>query len=97
MNTPNFTNKVISLSLYDDDSNHDLMNPYFETLGDRLFITGHIPAGATDSGWTEGKLSAVAWESVMEYVVFDDVADYTNAIEQSDGFAAFDDEDDYEE
>lgn len=92
MNALNFTNKVVSLSLYDDDCSHDLSNPYFETLGDRLFIVGQVPEGATESGWTTGKLSAVAWESVMEYVVFDDVADYTAAIEKSEALNGSDNE-----
>lgn len=97
MNYPDFSDKVVSFTLYDNQFSHDFINPSFEEQGGRLFVVGQVPVGATGSGWTDGKIAAIAWESVMEYVVFDNVMDYTAAVAQSDAFSAADDDDDYEE
>ena len=43
----------------DDTYNHDLLDPYLEYQGDRLFITGTVPKGTTDSNWTKNKTGAV--------------------------------------
>jgi len=73
---PDFKGKCLSISIKDDAFNHDLLNPYLAYQGDRLFIIGTIPKGATDSNWTLGKTGAVAWDRVTEYIEFDDLKDY---------------------
>ena len=74
-----FEGKCLSISIKDDTYNHDLLDPYLEYLGDRIFIIGTIPKGATDSNWTKNKTGAVAWDSVKEYIVFDNFEDYKKA------------------
>jgi len=83
---PDFKGKCLSLSIMDDSHNYDLFNPYFDYQGNRLFILGTIPAGATDSDWSTGCEGAVAWDRVTEYVVFDSVEAYTVAINKSEKY-----------
>ncbi len=78
-----FKGKCLSLSIMNDSCNHDLYNPYFDYQGDRLFILGTIPAGASEADWSVGCKGAVAWDQVTEYVVFDSVEAYTAAINKS--------------
>jgi hypothetical protein len=80
---PDFKGKCLSLSIMDDSCNHDLWSPYFDYQGGRLFILGTIPAGASEADWSAGCKGAVAWDQVTEYVVFDSVEAYTEAINKS--------------
>jgi len=83
-NLPDFSGKCLSITLKDSKYNHDLIDPFLEYQGDKLFIIGTIPKGATDSNWTKNKIGAVAWDSVEEYIVFDSFEDYKKAINISD-------------
>ena len=78
-NLPDFSGKCLSISSRDDKYNHDLLDPFLEYQGDKLFIIGTIPKGATSSNWTKNKIGAVAWDSVTEYIVFDSFEDYKKA------------------
>jgi len=80
---PDFKGKCLSLSIMDDSYSYDLFNPYFDYQGDRLFILGTIPAGASESDWSEGCQGAVAWDRVTQYAVFDSVEAYTEATNKS--------------
>ena len=86
MNTPDFSNKCISFTIQDDESNYDLFDPRFEEQCGKLFIIGTIPKGATESNWVSGKTGAVAWERVTNYYVFDSIEEYTIAINASESF-----------
>lgn len=82
-NQPDFSTKVLSIIVRDNDYNHDLVHPYFEEIGGRLFITGVIPKGSTTSDWNVGKLGSVAWDGVVDFCVFDSEAEYHQAIKTS--------------
>lgn len=47
----------------------------FKRYGDRLFLVGRVPERG-DSGWASRLPSAVAWDSVVHYLVFDTREDY---------------------
>ena len=81
---PDFAGKCVSISLEDvDDSSYDLYDPHFEMQGGRLFIVGTVPHDATRSNWSEGCLSAVAWDRVTDYVVLDSLIAWKNALKKS--------------
>ncbi len=84
MDFPDFQNKTLSIFIDADSFNHDLTNPHFENQGGRIFIVGEIPKEATESGWNAKKIGAVAWDRVVEYVVFDSYEDYKKATEISE-------------
>ena len=65
---------------------HDVCDPRFEYQGDRLFIIGKVPKGATESDWCENKIVAIAWDRVSEYYIFDDLKDYKKAIKKSEDY-----------
>ena len=70
---PDFSGKCISISVVNESHNHDLNDPHFEYQGGRLFIVGLIPETSTDSGWSDNQVGAVAWEQVLNYVLFDNI------------------------
>lgn len=80
---PNFNGKILSIELQEDSTNYDLISPFFEMQGNRLFLIGEIPKGATDSNWTKGKTFALAWERVDHYIIFDSLEDYQKRIKIS--------------
>jgi hypothetical protein len=83
---PNFEGKCVSLTTMEDRISHDLLNPYFEVQGGRLFIIGVVPMGATRSNWVAGCQSAIAWDRVTDYFVFENLYDYTKAIKKSEEY-----------
>ncbi len=93
---PDFSGKVASLTICDDDTNHDLVDPSFELQGGRLFVIGSTPKGATESDWTVGVVCGVvcgvAWDRVTDYFLFDSLDECQLAIEISAEFHADDDE-----
>ncbi len=86
MNFPDFTDKVVSFSIVEDKYNHDLVNPHIEEQAGRLFVVGQSPVGATDSGWMDNKQVAFPWDSVYEYVIFDDIDDWKQATEKAENY-----------
>jgi hypothetical protein len=62
---PDFSGKCLSISIRDDSTSHDVCDPHFEFQGERLFIIGTVPCGATASDWCENKTVAIAW---IEYL-----------------------------
>jgi len=81
-----FKGKCLSILLRDDSYHHDLIDPCFEYQGDRLFLIGTIPKGATNSNWTKGQKGAVAWDRVYEYIVFDSFDEYKKATNKSEKY-----------
>jgi len=83
-NVPDFTGKVLSINLIDDDCSNDVIFPHFEMQGERLFLVGTVPEGASESKWTDGATVAIAWERVTDYFVFDSLAHYNKAIKKAE-------------
>src|SRR5689334_179744 len=76
INLPDFTNKVVSVSIAGEDDGRCLEHPRWETQGGRLFLIGTVPRGASTNDWCGGIRSAVAWEAVTDYLVFDSAEQY---------------------
>ncbi len=81
---PDFSGKCLSIALRDDSFSHDLYDPHFEYQGGILFIIGTIPKGATESDWSANHTGAVAWSSVKDYVIFENLNDYNKSINKSE-------------
>lgn len=80
---PDFSGKVLNLTLIDDEADRDLVSPTFEMQAGRLFLVGVVPPGATTSGWSMGAVSAVAWDRVTSYLVFGSMDQYAAAVQRS--------------
>ncbi len=83
---PNFTEKCISLRVRGSKYSHDLLNPYFEYQGGKLFIIGTVPEGASESGWDNNQISALDWEYVIKYTLFENYEEYKKAAKIADNY-----------
>jgi len=75
-----FTNKVVSVSIAGEDDGRCLEHPHWETQGGRLFLVGTVPGGASSNNWCGGIPSAVAWDAVTDYLVFDSAKHYLERV-----------------
>jgi hypothetical protein len=77
---PDFTNKVVSLGIGKDEYTYAINSPRFELQGNKLFLIGTVPAGGSTGDWCEGATSAVAWDNVTDYLVFDSASRYAKSL-----------------
>jgi hypothetical protein len=82
---PDFTNKVVSVSIAGEDDGRCLEHPRWEIQGGRLFLIGTVPSGASTHDWCRGIPSAVAWEAVTDYLVFDSAEQYLERLRVYEG------------
>ena len=73
---PDFSRKLVSVSLAGEDDGRAVECPQWEMQGGRLFLVGTVPRGGSTRDWCEGVVSAVAWDQVTDYLVFDSVDHY---------------------
>jgi hypothetical protein len=62
-----------------------LEHPRWETQGGRLFLVGIVPLGGSANDWCSGIASAVAWDKVTDYLVFDSAAEYAERLRIYEG------------
>jgi len=53
-----------------------LQNARMDAIGDRQFVVGEFAEGTTANDWAVGVVTAVAWDCVEQYMVFDSLEDY---------------------
>jgi hypothetical protein len=53
----------------------------FKTFGNRLFIVGRVPDIGSDE-WDSNLQTAVAWDAVQSYLVFDSKQDYITRLQK---------------
>jgi hypothetical protein len=53
-----------------------LERAHFEIQGGRGFVVGRIAEGTTTNDWAAGVPTALSWESVEQYLIFDTLEDY---------------------
>jgi hypothetical protein len=75
---PDLSDKIVLIYLTNqcDEHNVVLERPHFEQQGDKLFIVGVFAEGTTANDWATGIHTAVAWDHVEQYLVFDSLEDY---------------------
>ena len=82
MNYPEFHNKIILLYLFNrpDDHNVVLQEASLENQAGKMFIVGVFAEGTTANDWAAGVQTAVAWDSVEQYLIFDTIENYFERI-----------------
>jgi hypothetical protein len=55
----------------------------FEIQAERFFMLGRVAEGTTTNDWAAGIFTAIAWDSVEQYMVFDSLEDYFSREAQS--------------
>ena len=83
---PDLSGKCVSIRIEGSDYSHDLCDPHFEYQGGRLFIVGYIPVGSSESGWDNNQIGAIDWARVRNYVLFNNLEEYTKAIKISESY-----------
>ncbi len=73
---PDFSKKLVSVSLAGEEDSRAIECPRWEIQGGRLFLVGTVPRRGSTRDWCEGIVSAVAWDQVTDYLVFDSAAHY---------------------
>jgi hypothetical protein len=73
---PDFTRKLVSVSLKGAEDSCAIDRPHWEAQGGRLFLVGTVPRGGSTRDWCEGIVSAVAWDQVTDYLIFDSADHY---------------------
>ncbi len=76
-----FTDKVVSFGTVGDTL--ALKNIKLQMQNGKLFVTGNIPKGATTKDWAIDRPCAVEWNSVTDYIIFDNEQQYAELIEKS--------------
>lgn len=72
---PDFSKKLVSFSLVGDEC-RAIDRPRWVMQAGRLFLVGTVPRGGSSRDWCEGIVSAVAWDQVTDYLVFDSADHY---------------------
>ena len=73
---PRFDGKVISVVCENEETGQLIFSPKFESQGGRLFIVGTVPRESSRDNWIEGLTTAIAWDTVQDYVVFESMEDF---------------------
>jgi len=75
---PDLSQKIVLLYLVNrsDDHNVVLQSPTFEVQGGRVFLVGDFAEGTTANDWAAGVRTAISWENVEQYLLFDSIDDY---------------------
>lgn len=81
---PDFTGKVLSIVLKGAEWTRAIQDPHFELQCGRLFLVGTSPREASTRDWIAGSRYAVAWDSVLDYAVFDSVDEYLDRLRRFD-------------
>lgn len=77
-----FKGKVVSCGTAQD--NLAIKNVTLETIEGRLFIVGQVPKGTTTNDWAADRECAVAWDSVIDYILFDSEEQYVESKDKSE-------------
>lgn len=77
---PDFSGKIILIYLINRslDDAVVLHHVRFEVQGARIFLIGEYAEGTTANDWAVDVTTAVSWDSVEQYLVFDSIEDYFN-------------------
>jgi hypothetical protein len=78
MTFPDFSGKIVLIYLANrsDDYNVVMQHATLENQAGKIFIVGEFAEGTTASDWAAGIRTAVSWENVEQYLVFDSIEDY---------------------
>lgn len=78
MNHPHLKDKIVLLYLKNRslDDAVLLRDARFDIQADRVFIVGRFCDGATANDWASDIGTAVSWDSVEQYLVFDSLEQY---------------------
>jgi hypothetical protein len=86
MSLPDFRGKVLLVYFQHRTSKENgiIVDPRFEMQGGRLFLLGNEIEDDSGANWLSGLPTALAWECVEQYFVFDSVEEYWRRAERGE-------------
>ena len=80
-NLPDFSGKVVTFYCVNEppEGAVALISPNFAKQGGRLFVLGRLAPDQVGR-WDDGLQSAVAWDQVNNYVIFQSLDDYRTRV-----------------
>ena len=76
-----FENKIVSFSTENDTL--AMLDPSFKTIQKKLFVVGIVPSNATTNDWAKGKICAISWDYITDFIIFDSEKEYKILLEKS--------------
>ncbi|MFW5640507.1 MAG: hypothetical protein ACOC0H_05025 [Thermodesulfobacteriota bacterium] len=85
LNTPHLKDKIVLLYLKNRslDDAVLLREARFDIQADRVFIVGRFCEGATANDWATDVGTAISWDAVEQYLIFDSLEDYFSRASQA--------------
>ena len=85
MTFPKLSDKVILIYLKarPPDDNVLLSDARFETQGGKVFLVGEVAEGGSANDWVAGIQTAIGWDCVEQYFIFDTMTDYLNRVSRA--------------
>ncbi len=79
---PDFSGMLLSVICSSERGGQLIYSPWFERQAGRLFLVGTIPDDITPDEWMQGLTTAIAWDTVQDYVVFESIPQYKSRLRQ---------------
>jgi hypothetical protein len=75
-----FNGKLIQVYIAGDKHSYTMNCPRLEIQAGRAFLVGTVPHSASNGDWCEGAVSAIAWDQVTTYMLFDSPKHYDKCL-----------------
>ncbi len=74
-----FDGKTVSFGTTDETL--AMKNISFQEIRNKLFVIGEIPSGATVNDLAINRICGISWDSVNDFIIFENEQEYYNWIE----------------
>lgn len=80
---PNYEGRVLSVSLKQEQGTVKIADPRWATVNGHLFLVGRWPDHPTEPQRFAGVQTAVRWDDVNHFILFDSEADFMRRLSDS--------------
>ncbi len=82
---PDLSEKIVLIYLGSRTSEESVVleDVAFQIQGDKIFMVGRIAEGTTPNDWASGVSTAIAWDRIEQYLVFDSLQEYMDRVARS--------------
>jgi len=80
MTVPDLGDKIVLVYMINRSPEESVLlcNARFEAQGGRVFLIGEFAEGASANDWVAGVTTALSWDCVEQYFIFDSLEEYMN-------------------
>lgn len=85
MSFPDLSGKIVLIYLKGrpPDDSVLLSDASFDVQGGKVFLVGQFAEGASANDWVAGIETALAWDCIEQYFLFDSIDDYMNRVSRA--------------